>query len=738
MRTIAKLRWSRFVILISTSLLLNLTLVSIIQATGPDDQALPKAVNGLSSSTLSCLTVGAGSVQASGGTVHLTWSGRADAAYIVLGVAGAEAPHSIKVNGQVVAQVPVHPGGQACSNDEVVRLAIPPAVLLQGENGIEIVNDAQGSDAWSAAQVSLGVMGDLQVDLADRYKSTPVSQQMPTKFVISFTNTFDGSAQEFEGQIPTGYDGDTPTPLLLAVHPRNQVKEWGANTFGDAADNRGWLLASPELHGRWQPPQSPSKPGAYAYASLESQYDVLDTVVYMVQNYNVDPTRIYLAGYSMGGQGGVVMVAKNPHIFAAIFDNKGPSDMAAWYEEQLDYYNSPPNTNREQIRAMREECYIDNGGSKIPAYPNTSLGTPANPFCYQRRSGVSFAGNYINTPISITHSISDALVPITNSYKLRDAINSFNPTYPVSIYIDPDAIDPDNGQTCTGSFHCFDPDSQAVLGFLEQYTLNNNPGHINITTDESKPYYWMNVLQSGGGHWSQISVWRDTPNKTVTASISDTNPVSIGFNLGVTAVNNILVQPGMGLPSTTYLIKEQGQSAYLKDYENTGYFTPTLVSTGQYSVTMSALSLIITADPPQLTAGPSATSTITVVVTDNLGSSVPNGTVVTFTTSTGNFTGSGTATETSATTNGQAQVVLTGVTDSADVEARVGLATASTTIPANVIYLPIILASKTTVLASSTQPMQSEITVEIKKKQHLMRQPRMGRLLFSRPVKGIG
>lgn len=674
-------------------LCLSLILPAAVAAGGPEDT---RQVKGILSDMLACLAIDRQSQSQASGRVNLHWQGEARQARLVLSIAGPEAPHLVKVNGRPVGQVPVYAGGEPCGEEETIYLDVPIDVVVQGENLIEITDSGLAGDAWTAAKVRLIVLGDLTLTLphpqgqpgATGLTAGPTVFQATFTNTFTFTNTYDGTTQDFVGQIPAGYDG-TPTPLLVAAHPRGGTMEFGVDTFGPAADSRTWLLASPQMHGRWTPPPAP--PGKYAYASLESQYDLIGTVNYMVEHYNVDPHRIYLVGYSMGGQGAVVTAAKFPHLFAAVFDNKGPTDMAAWYAEQVAYYKEGQNKNH--VVAMREECYVVVGGTNTPAYPSTDFGTPTNPFCYQRRSGLNFASNYIHVPISITHSISDALVPITHSLLLRDAINSYDPDQTASVFEEPDAED------CPSpSYHCYEPAPDAVLDFLAPYTLNNNPDHINITTDESKSYYWLNISQTGGDHWSQVEVGYDLANKTVTATISDTKPLTLGFNLGSASLPSTyvipsLLQPGMGLPDTTYLVKG-GSLNYLVNYTATsGYLTTTLASTGQFSLTISGVKVSLTADPALIPRGQAATSTISILSQDQLGNPVPDGTPIQLSTSEGVFSGGG-ATYTASTTAGQATAILNLGPDAdlALIVATLGAVSDTTTVDmSSRIFLPVVV-----------------------------------------------
>ncbi len=612
-------------------LILSLSLPRIVGASGPEEGSIQGngPVIGLASNALECLAVGNDLPGKASGIVNLTWPGRAERARLILSVSGSEAAHTIKVNGQPVASVPIYPGGQPCRDGESFYLDIPPEVLVQGNNLIEITNDALPDDSWTAAQVRLEVFGHFMVLLPYGPEGTghigvgDVAATDVTSYTITFTNPYDESSQEARVVIPDSYNGDTPVPLVIYVHGRSSDMYEGENTLGEATGNKGWLLASPQLHGSWTGEPQPNPPGKYAYASLESQYDIIGAMNYMLYHYNVITDQIYLVGYSMGGQIDTVTAAKFPHIFAAVFDNKGPTDMAQWYDETG---NQPWSPTFHQ-RWMRRECHIN----EVEQDPTQ------NPFCYQRRSSVNFASNYTHIPISMTHSISDALVFIHHSRDLRDAINSYGPDILASVYEDTVV-----GPTCDddGRYHCYEPDPMAVLNFLEPFTLNNNPTYINITTDESKSYHWLNIVQTGGDHWSQVETSYYPISTTVIATISDTQPLTIAFNLGSTALSSTsitdkLKQPGMGLPATTYLVKGGGND-YLHDYE-AGYLTTTLVITGQFGLTISAITADLSAHPDMVSGWQTATSTITAVVQDHLGNPIPDDTIIQFSTTEGAF-----------------------------------------------------------------------------------------------------
>ena len=474
--------------------------------------------------------------------------------------------------------------------------------------------------------------------------------------IFTFVNSYDGSSQEAVYQIPGSYSGGTPTPLVIFAHGRTGVMQDGLNVLGNAANAKGWLLASPQMHGSWvvppecyiysntcdyddkvlagtTSPTSEPKPGAYAHASLESQYDIIGTAKYMVEHFNVKPDQIYLVGYSMGGQIATATAAKFPHLFAAVFDNKGITNQGQWYWE----------VGTEARRTLEKECHVG-GVRKMPS---------ENPFCYERRSSVNMGRNFAHIPISMTHSAADLLVPISHSYKLRDAINSYGPDRTASVYVDTVI-----GPTCPPYYHCYEPNPPAIiLNWLAPFSLDNNPSRVRITADESKSFYWMTLTQSGGAHWTHIDATRHTDSPTVSATNWDNSPATLDYNLGSTSLpGEVFPRPGMGLPATTYLVKGGGNHA-LRDYTS-GNLRVQVSTTGQSTITISAIAVSVSADPPIVSIPQAPSSTIAVQVRDRLGNPVPNGTSVQLLTTAGTFP-NGQSTYSRSTTNGQATATLT-------------------------------------------------------------------------------
>ncbi len=97
--------------------------------------------------------------------------------------------------------------------------------------------------------------------------------------------------------VPTGYDGRTPLPLVLDLHPSGGTSDGQARTSGfeTLAARENFAVASPQAeNGRWNVPVQDSRADDVAYIK-----DVMDHVESQVC---IDASRIYVTGFSGGGR----------------------------------------------------------------------------------------------------------------------------------------------------------------------------------------------------------------------------------------------------------------------------------------------------------------------------------------------------------------------------------------------------------------------------------------------------
>lgn len=119
-------------------------------------------------------------------------------------------------------------------------------------------------------------------------------------FFSAYYSSADGSGQPFVIQVPQGYDRRRAHALIVRLHG------WSGrpmpNSGPPAID--GVICVDP-----WDR-------GDAFYTSL-GENDALEVIDYVRTWYNIDPNRIYIQGWSMGGRGTWLIASHYPDLFAA-------------------------------------------------------------------------------------------------------------------------------------------------------------------------------------------------------------------------------------------------------------------------------------------------------------------------------------------------------------------------------------------------------------------------------------
>jgi dienelactone hydrolase len=155
----------------------------------------------------------------------------------------------------------------------------------------------------------------------------------------AYRSSVDGTAQPFHISIPASYDPKTPIPLYVYMHGRSQI---------DPDLGEGWAGGADRAGGA-----GPGGGGGAEYIRIEvfgrgnnsfrwaGETDVMEAIASVQKQYNIDPNRILLAGFSMGGAGGWQIGLHNPDMFCGLevdagvignrtsFDGMTPAQRAA-------------------------------------------------------------------------------------------------------------------------------------------------------------------------------------------------------------------------------------------------------------------------------------------------------------------------------------------------------------------------------------------------------------------------
>lgn len=129
-----------------------------------------------------------------------------------------------------------------------------------------------------------------------------------------------GKIQPYGVYIPTSYDGSRAAPFHLLMHSLscsyNQYAVFTPNQLRQLGDDRGAIVMTPEGRG----------PDGWYHDTAE--VDVFEAWADLAHRYRLDPKRVTVGGYSMGGYGTFKFASQYPDLFARGFAVVGPADEA--------------------------------------------------------------------------------------------------------------------------------------------------------------------------------------------------------------------------------------------------------------------------------------------------------------------------------------------------------------------------------------------------------------------------
>ncbi|MBC8085837.1 MAG: dienelactone hydrolase family protein [Phycisphaerae bacterium] len=208
--------------------------------------------------------------------------------------------------------------------------------------------------------------------------------------------------------VPTTYKATVAAPLIIALHGLGGTEDAFFDGYGkklpQLAEQSGYLIAAPlgyRVDGSYgwgvgSPPADVTTRRREEY----SDADVMQVLAQMKQQYNIDVTRIYLLGHSMGAIGTWKLAAKYADVWAAIapFSGQGaPStvDRMKGIPNFVVHGDADPTVNVRGSRAMVEAMkalnmdvtYIEVPGGNHSAMVEPNLPGAVEFFNKRRKGG---------------------------------------------------------------------------------------------------------------------------------------------------------------------------------------------------------------------------------------------------------------------------------------------------------------------------------------------------------------
>lgn len=140
---------------------------------------------------------------------------------------------------------------------------------------------------------------------------------------IQFRSSLDGSVQEAILIVPlSAGQQQKPVPMVVSLH------SWSAdltqrNSLEKLVHDKDWIYLFPNFRGANRTPQ--------ACGSRFAQQDILDSIAWVKDQYQVDEGRVYLTGTSGGGHMTMLMAARHPKLWRAASAWVGISDLVKWH-----------------------------------------------------------------------------------------------------------------------------------------------------------------------------------------------------------------------------------------------------------------------------------------------------------------------------------------------------------------------------------------------------------------------
>jgi predicted peptidase len=211
--------------------------------------------------------------------------------------------------------------------------------------------------------------------------------------------------------IPTGYSSSKSYPLVLFLHGAG---ERGTNNTSQLTANRGATVWAEPSNQSVNPcfvlaPQCPSDEkwtehpgqGSYSFDNVKPEdYDelpmVMDIISDLKKEFNIDVSRIYITGLSMGGYGTWFMICKYPNVFAAALPCCGAGDpskasviahIPIWTFHGDQDTTVPVSASREMIVAVKNA----GGSPKYTEYPGVGHNSWVNAYSEKELISWTFA-----------------------------------------------------------------------------------------------------------------------------------------------------------------------------------------------------------------------------------------------------------------------------------------------------------------------------------------------------------
>ena len=235
---------------------------------------------------------------------------------------------------------------QAAANPQVADI-VPDIEIYEKAIRFALADDEFYSAKDLAAANALIAEANQRLD--ELARGAPSWTTRHGQFVRGFRSAIDGSAQPYGLDIPEELDLSRPAPLYVWLHGRGD-KETDLHFIRGRTGHKGQIgpAGAIVLH--------PFGRQCLGFKSA-GEIDVLEAIASVESRYKIDPDRVVLMGFSMGGAGAWLVGSHFTDEFCAVHAGAGfvdvaqyqhlkPENYPAWYEQKLWGLNDVPDYAR--------------------------------------------------------------------------------------------------------------------------------------------------------------------------------------------------------------------------------------------------------------------------------------------------------------------------------------------------------------------------------------------------------
>ena len=326
----------------------------------------------------------------------------------------------------------------------------------------------------------------------------------PGLYEMTLNNTGSGWEEKFLLLVPN-VAPPAVAPLLVAFHKFGN-SQWDIEahtTFIQECRGRGWYCVAPL--GATQ----------VSFGSIESQINTRAALDFVVNSFNVDRTRVYAVGFSMGAGAAVNYAARHLDpagvMFAAVANHTGGVSLAHTWANEFD--DADVNDNWANWQFLEAPDYLEFWFGGPPA---------AQAFNYQRSSAIDLdpVGGTIGVDTDLARNL--AHVPILDWIAAGDPI-AYLQDQMAAFHNHVGAQNPGNQLvTAPGSNHTWNTLNETdVCDYLAQFSLQL-PASGSTLADEDGVYFRFNVEQDAPGAFTPFT-WTLVPGMYVFDLTATTN-----------------------------------------------------------------------------------------------------------------------------------------------------------------------------------------------------------------------